>query len=44
MFNMCVQVKYTGYKDSPMEERRRRFVEDLQEGHSVIVRLHPLSD
>ena len=34
---MCVQVKYTGYRDRPVEERRRRFLEDLQEGHSVIV-------
>ena len=35
---VCVQVKYTGYRDRPLEERRRRFMEDLQEGHSVIVR------
>ena len=33
-----MQVKYTGYRDRPVEERKRRFVEDLQEGHSVIVR------
>ncbi|CAI8034704.1 Core-binding factor subunit beta [Geodia barretti] len=31
-----VDVKYTGYRDRPVEERRRRFLEDLQEGHSVI--------
>ena len=34
---MYVQVKYTGYRDRPIEERKRRFMEDLQEGHSVIV-------
>lgn len=31
-----VDVKFTGYRDRPMEERKRRFMEDLQEGHSVI--------
>ena len=31
------QVKFTGYKDRPAEERKRKFVEDLREGHSVIV-------
>lgn len=30
-------MKFTGYKDRPPEERKRKFVEDLQEGHSVIV-------
>ena len=34
---VCAQVKFTGYRDRPVEERRRRFVEDLHEGHSVIV-------
>jgi len=29
-------VKYTAYKDRPIEERRRRFREDLEEGHSAI--------
>ena len=32
-----VQVKYTAYRDRPIDERKRRFVEDLHEGHSVIV-------
>lgn len=31
-----VDVKYTGYRDRPMDERKRKFMEDLQEGHSVI--------
>ena len=33
----CVQVRFTGYRDRPTDERKRRFVEDLQEGHSIIV-------
>ncbi len=33
----CMQVKFTGYKERPVEERKRKFVEDLHEGHSVIV-------
>ena len=33
-----LQVKYTGYKDRPVEERKRRFAEDLQQGASTIVR------
>ena len=33
------QVKYSAYRDRPVEERKRRFVEDLREGHSVIVSL-----
>ena len=32
-----VQVKYTGFKDKSPEERKQRFVQDLVEGHSVIV-------
>ena len=35
---LSAQVKFTGYRDRPMDERKRRFVEDLQEGHSIIVR------
>ena len=31
------QVKYSAYRDRPVDERKRRFVEDLREGHSVIV-------
>lgn len=34
---VCMQVKFTGYKERPVEERKRKFVEDLHEGHSVIV-------
>ncbi|XP_041379771.1 LOW QUALITY PROTEIN: protein brother-like [Gigantopelta aegis] len=30
-------VKYTGFKDKPHEERKQRFVQDLTEGHSIIV-------
>lgn len=33
-----IQVKFTGYKDRPVEERKRKFIEDLRDGHSVIVR------
>ena len=32
-----LQVKYSAYRDRPVDERKRRFVEDLREGHSVIV-------
>lgn len=32
-----VQVKYSAHRDRPVEERKRRFVEELREGHSVIV-------
>lgn len=32
-----LQVKFTAYKERPAEERKRKFVEDLHEGHSVIV-------
>ena len=35
--SILVQVKFTGYKDRPAEERKRKFVEDLHDGHSVIV-------
>lgn len=31
------QVKFTGYRDRPMDERKRKFMEDLQDGHSIIV-------
>lgn len=31
-----MDVKYTGYKDRPVEERKRRFAEDLQQGISTI--------
>lgn len=38
LYCVYVQVKFTGYRDRPVEERKRKFLEDLQEGHSVIVR------
>lgn len=31
-------MKFAGHKDRPLEERKRKFVEDLREGHSIIVR------
>lgn len=31
------QVRYTGAREKSQEERRERFVEDLKQGHSVIV-------
>lgn len=31
------QVRYTGAREKSPEERRERFVEDLKQGHSVIV-------
>ena len=37
--SLCAQVKYTGYRDRPIEERKRKFMEDVQEGHSIIVSL-----
>ena len=32
-----VQVKFTGYKDRPFEERKKKFIDDVTQGHSVIV-------
>lgn len=29
-------VKYTGYKDKPHEERKQKFLQDLSEGHTVV--------
>ena len=37
-----VQVKYSAHRDRPVEERKRRFVEELREGHSVIVSTYNL--
>lgn len=34
--SLDVDVKYTAYKERPAEERKRKFVEDLHEGHSVV--------
>ena len=34
------QVRYTGAREKSPEERRERFVEDLKQGHSVIVSSH----
>ena len=39
LYPFSFQVKYSAYRDRPVEERKRRFVEDLREGHSVIVSL-----
>ena len=33
----CTQVKFTGYKERPVEERKRKFLEDIHEGHSTVV-------
>lgn len=30
------EVKYSAYRDRPVDERKRRFVDELREGHSVI--------
>lgn len=35
------QVRYTGAREKSPEERRERFVEDLKQGHSVIVSSRP---
>lgn len=43
LFDILAQVKYTNYRDRPFEERKRKFVDDLQEGHSVIVSKHLFS-
>ena len=32
-----LQVKYTGYRDRPIEERRNRFKSDIINGHAEIV-------
>lgn len=29
-------VKFTGYKDRPFEERKKKFIDDVTQGHSVI--------
>lgn len=29
-------IKYTGFKDKPHEERKQRFIQDLSEGHSIL--------
>ena len=36
-FTSNAQVKYTGYKDKPHEERKQKFLQDLSEGHTVVV-------
>lgn len=33
----AVQVKYTGYRDRQPEDRKKKFIEDLNEGISSIV-------
>ena len=37
-YDLCVlQVKYTGYRDRPIEERRSRFRSDIISGHAEMV-------
>lgn len=33
----CVKVKYTGFKDKGHEERKQKFLQDITEGHTVMV-------
>ena len=37
---LSTQVKYTGARDKSIEERKERFLDELKQGHSVIVGLN----